>query len=161
MQGLRKRIRCLRERNRPHCCVGSWLHILYTPVRSHEGEQKGGEIKETITLPDGLLESQPWPITVTLIGDHRMEINSMNRSGGRTGTKDYDSADKQQLISLTEFEKRMGKKHFAEILGKFVMKHPGKLALVPESDPRPPVDLTSTCDQEFLRLFSRALFLWR
>lgn len=141
--------------------MGSWLHILYTPVRSHEGEQKGGEIKETITLPDGLLESQPWPITVTLIGDHRMEINSMNRSGGRTGTKDYDSADKQQLISLTEFEKRMGKKHFAEILGKFVMKPPGKLALVPESDPRPPVDLTSTCDQEFLHLFSRALFLWR
>ena len=56
---------------------------------------------------------------------------------------------KQQLISLTEFEKMMGKKRFAELLGKYVAKPPGKLALVPENDPRPPVDLGSAPDQEF------------
>lgn len=54
---------------------------------------------------------------------------------------------KQELISLTEFEKMMGKKRFAEILGKFVVKPPGKLALVPESDPRPEVDLSSVEDE--------------
>ena len=54
--------------------------------------EKGGEIKETFELPEGLLESQPWPIAVTLIGDHRVEQNSMNRTGSRTGTKDYDRA---------------------------------------------------------------------
>ena len=61
----------------------------------------------------------------------------------------YTDLYKQQLISLTEFEKMMGKKKFAELLGDFVAKPPGKLALVPESDPRPPVDLNNTPDQEF------------
>lgn len=61
----------------------------------------------------------------------------------------YTDLYKQQLISLTEFEKMMGKKRFAELLGEFVAKPPGKLALVPENDPRPPVDLGSTPDQEF------------
>ena len=55
----------------------------------------------------------------------------------------YTDLYKQQLISLTEFEKMMGKKKFAELLGEFVAKPPGKLALVPESDPRPPVDLSN------------------
>ena len=55
----------------------------------------------------------------------------------------YTDLYKQQLISLTEFEKLMGKKKFAELLGEFVAKPPGKLALVPDSDPRPPVDLSN------------------
>ena len=61
----------------------------------------------------------------------------------------YTDLYKQQLISLTEFEKMMGKKRFAELLGVYVAKPPGKLALVPDSDPRPPVDLESSPDQEF------------
>ena len=55
----------------------------------------------------------------------------------------YTDLYKQQLISLTEFEKMMGKKKFIELLGEYVAKPPGKLALVPESDPRPPVDLSN------------------
>lgn len=61
----------------------------------------------------------------------------------------YTDLYKQQLITLTEFEKMMGKKRFAELLGDYVAKPPGKLALVPNSDPRPPVDLNNTPDQEF------------
>lgn len=60
----------------------------------------------------------------------------------------YTDLYKQSLITLTEFEKMMGKKKFNELLGKFVAKPPGKLALVPDSDPREAVDLT-TADQEF------------
>ena len=56
---------------------------------------------------------------------------------------------KKELISLTEFEKLMGKKRFAELLGEYVAKPPGKLALVPDSDPRPAVDLNNAPDQEF------------
>lgn len=67
-----------------------------------------------------------------------------------TATKNgYTDLYKQQLISLTEFEKLMGKKKFAELLGEFVAKPPGKLALVPESDPRPPVDLSNGVSEEF------------
>lgn len=61
----------------------------------------------------------------------------------------YTDLYKQSLITLTEFEKMMGKKKFNELLGAYVAKPPGKLALVPESDPRKPVDLTSAPDQEF------------
>lgn len=61
----------------------------------------------------------------------------------------YTDLYKQQLISLTEFEKLMGKKKFAELLGPYVAKPPGKLALVPDSDPRPSVEMGSSPDQEF------------
>ena len=50
-------------------------------------------LTETYELPDGFLETQPWVIAVTLIGDHRVEANSMNRTGSRKDTTDYDSAD--------------------------------------------------------------------
>ena len=42
----------------------------------------------------------------------------------------YTDLYKQQLITLTEFEKMMGKKKFAELLGEYVAKSPGKLALL-------------------------------
>ena len=61
----------------------------------------------------------------------------------------YTDLYKQQLISLTEFEKMMGKKRFAELLGAYVAKPPGKLVLVPEDDPRPAVALNNNPDQEF------------
>lgn len=60
----------------------------------------------------------------------------------------YTDLYKQTLITLTEFEKMMGKKKFNELLRQYVAKLPGKLALVPESNPREPVDLT-TPSQEF------------
>ena len=63
----------------------------------------------------------------------------------------YTDLYKQTLITLTEFEKMMGKKKFNELLGEYVAKPPGKLALVPESDPREPVDLT-TPGQDFSAL---------
>lgn len=61
----------------------------------------------------------------------------------------YTDLYKQQLITLTEFEKMMGKKRFAELLGDYVAKPPGKLSLVPEDDPRPAVDLANDPDQDF------------
>ena len=65
----------------------------------------------------------------------------------------YTDIYKKQLITLTEFEKMMGKKKFAELLGKYVTKPPGKLSLVPESDPREPVVLNNLPNQEFAVLF--------
>ena len=51
---------------------------------------------------------------------------------------------KTELKSLAEIEKLMGKKRFAEVLGEYVIKPPGKLSLVPEDDPRPAVSLTGS-----------------
>jgi RNA polymerase sigma factor (sigma-70 family) len=56
-------------------------------------ESEIGIVPEKSSLPDDLLKSQPWTIDVALLGEHRIEQNSMNRTGSRTGTKDYDSAD--------------------------------------------------------------------
>ena len=63
----------------------------------------------------------------------------------------YTNIYKQQLISLTEIEKLMGKRRFSELLGRFIVKPPGKLSLVPESDPRPAVNIDSktALNQEF------------
>lgn len=64
----------------------------------------------------------------------------------------YTDIYKKEMISLTEFEKMMGKKKFAEILGGLVAKPPGKLALVPVSDSRPEVDLANAAEDEFKSL---------
>ena len=50
-------------------------------------------VSDRETLPQGLLSSQPWPIAVTLVGDHRVEENLMNRTGSRAGSKVYDDPD--------------------------------------------------------------------
>ena len=59
----------------------------------------------------------------------------------------YTDIYKTELISLTEFEKLMGKKKFQEVLGEYVVKPPGKLSLVPYSDPREAVDLQTAADE--------------
>ena len=41
----------------------------------------------------------------------------------------------------------MGKKKFQEVLGEYVVKPPGTLALVPDSDPREAVDLQTAADE--------------
>ena len=63
----------------------------------------------------------------------------------------YTDLYKKQLMSLTEIEKLMGKKAFSEILGAYVVKPPGKLSLVEETDPRPAVETTEAVD-EFTRI---------
>jgi uncharacterized protein YdbL (DUF1318 family) len=74
--------------------------------------------------------------------DTKAVVNAAAREG-------FTDVYKQELISLTEFEKMMGKKRFAQILGEFVVKPPGKLTLVPDSDPRPAVDLNGSAEDEF------------
>lgn len=53
----------------------------------------------------------------------------------------YEDIYRSTLIPITEMEKLMGKKNFAEILGDLVHKSPGKLTLAPETDKRPAVDV--------------------
>ena len=73
--------------------------------------------------------------SVRKFADEKAVIKAANDAG-------YTDIYKQSLISLTEFEKLMGKKVFQATLGSLVYKPPGKLALVPDSDKREAVDLT-------------------
>ena len=52
----------------------------------------------------------------------------------------YTDIYEKKLIPLMGFEKLMGKKKFAELLGRFVLKPRGKLTFVPEDDPREAVE---------------------
>lgn len=60
----------------------------------------------------------------------------------------YTDIYKTSLIGVTEMEKLMGRKNFAEILGQLVDKPHGKPTLVPDSDKRPEIRL-STAEEDF------------
>lgn len=52
----------------------------------------------------------------------------------------YTDIYKTSLLSVGDLEKRMGRKAFREVLGKFIVKPVGAPTLVPESDPRKPYE---------------------
>lgn len=54
------------------------------------------------------------------------------------------------LIGITDMEKLIGKKTFAELLNPYVIKPQGKPALVPESDKRPAMDSSKAAIQDFI-----------
>jgi hypothetical protein len=55
----------------------------------------------------------------------------------------YKDIYRQSLITLTEFEKLMGKAKFNEVLGDLVYKPLGKPTLVPISDKRPAINVSN------------------
>lgn len=55
---------------------------------------------------------------------------------------------KNTLIGISEMEKLMGKKKFKEVLGELVYKPKGKITLVPDSDKRQEVEI-STAEADF------------
>lgn len=58
----------------------------------------------------------------------------------------YRDIFKKNLIPITEMEKLMGKKTFAEVLGGLVIKPQGKPTLVPASDKRPAIQTGANHD---------------
>ena len=50
----------------------------------------------------------------------------------------YTDIYKTTLLGVGDLEKRMGRKKFSEVLGKYIVKPMGAPQLVPESDPRKP-----------------------
>lgn len=59
----------------------------------------------------------------------------------------YTDIYNKSLITLTAFEKLMGKEVFQDVLGPYVEKPKGKLTLVPVSDKRPEVTITNVEDE--------------
>lgn len=112
-------------------CISSWIEAVFAYVSSEA-------INHSVPIPGyKVVEGRSKRIFI----DTKAVVDTAVANG-------YTDLYKQSLITLTEFEKMMGKKKFNELLGEYVVKPPGKLALVPESDPREPVDLTAP-DQEF------------
>lgn len=70
----------------PDCT--SFTYMFNKPKPSEEGFLPYKE-----PLPEGMMESLKWFTAVTLVGDHRVDNNLMNRKSSRKGTRDYGSDD--------------------------------------------------------------------
>ena len=66
----------------------------------------GNEIAETFIFPDETLLSLPWPIAITLIGEHRIEKLAMRRKGDRKESKFLIRGDNEEGDSIDEMEER-------------------------------------------------------
>lgn len=60
----------------------------------------------------------------------------------------YTDIFKKSLIGITEMERLLGKKKFAEVIGPLVYKPQGKITLVPDSDKREAINKT-TAEADF------------
>lgn len=58
----------------------------------------------------------------------------------------YTDIYKTSLIGVTEMEKLMGKRNFTDILGSWIDKPQGKPTLVPNSDKRPEIEISSAAE---------------
>ena len=79
------------ESGRTVMWVPGCTSFTYYFDRLTDAEQKYQGQKDS--LPEGMLEELPWDMALTLIGDHRIEANSLNRAGSRSGRADYRSQD--------------------------------------------------------------------
>lgn len=84
------------------------------------------------------LEGKAWPgyklvsgRSVRKYASEAEVIRAANEAG-------YTDIYKTSLLGVGELEKRMGRKAFQQVLGRFVVKPPGAPTLVPESDSRKP-----------------------
>lgn len=85
--------------------VPSCVSFTYYFDKMKESE-KGGEIKEHIDLPEGFLESQPWVLALTLVGDHRIENLTMQRKADRKQNKTLIRGDNEEGEAMDEMEER-------------------------------------------------------
>ena len=112
--------------------IGSWIEAVFSFMSS-----------------EAINHGVPIPGYKVVEGRSKRVFTDTNAVVDAAVANGYTDLYKKQLITLTEFETMMGKKKFAELLGKYVTKPPGKLSLVPESDPREPVVLNNSPNQEF------------
>ena len=84
--------------------IPSCVSFTYYFDKMKESE-KGGEIKETIDLPEDFLVSQPWAIALTLVGDHRIENLTMQRKADRKQSKTLIRGDNEEGEAMDEMEK--------------------------------------------------------
>ena len=79
------------ESGRTVMWVPGCTNFTYYFGQLKESERKYQNQKDT--LPEGMMEEMPWEMALTLIGDHRIEANSMNRAGSRAGRQYFECGD--------------------------------------------------------------------
>ena len=110
--------------------IGSWIEAVFAFISA-----------EAIT------HGVPIPGYKIVEGRSRRVFSDEQAAANAAEAAGVTNIYKTEMKSLSEIEKMMGKKRFAEVLGGYVLKPPGKLALVPLDDPRPAVDNTTAADE--------------
>lgn len=97
---------------------------------------------------EAVVNRKEWPGFKLVAGRSNRKYTSEEDAAQAAQEAGYTDIYKHSLIGITEMEKLMGKKKFREILGAYVYKPEGKVILVPESDKREAVPI-STAEADF------------
>ena len=97
------------------------------------------EIEDILSKLDDL---QKWAKDIFAYAQEAAINHGKQWNGYKLVASGYKDIYKKSLITITEMEKLMGKKTFAEVLGGLVVKPQGKPTLVPASDKRAAINVT-------------------
>ena len=93
--------------------------------------------------------AKQWPGFKVVEGRSNRKYSDENAVAGVAIAAGYRDIYRQNLITITEMEKLLGKTKFNEVLGGLITKPPGKPTLVPLSDKRPTMN-TSNAKNDFM-----------
>lgn len=110
--------------------------------------KKWAEEVYTYAQNEAVVNHRQWPGFKLVLGKSNRRYTDEEEVAEAAKKAGYTDIYKTSLIGITDMEKLMGKKNFAEILGKLVYKPEGKVTLVPESDKREAVK-TATAEADF------------
>lgn len=102
----------------------------------------------TYAQNEAVVNHKVWPGYKLVLGRSVRRYTDEKDAAKAAEEAGYKDIYKQSLIGITEMERLMGKKRFAEVLGAFVYKPNGKITLVPDSDKRETINL-STAEADF------------
>lgn len=97
---------------------------------------------------EAVVNHKEWPGYKLVLGRSNRRYTDEDDAAKAAMEAGYTDIYRKSLIGITEMERLMGKKQFAEILGTYVYKPDGKVTLVPDSDKREAVSL-STAEADF------------
>lgn len=97
---------------------------------------------------EAVTHHKEWPGFKLVLGRTNRKYTDEEEVAEAAKKAGYTDIFKSTLIGITEMERLMGKKKFKEILGAYVYKPEGKVTLVPETDKREAVSVT-TAEADF------------
>ena len=93
-----------------------------------------------------------WPGYKVVEGTSKRKITEPIKAAQALLAADYEASEiyrPQELKTITDLTKLLGRNGFNEIAGPFVVKPPGKPTLAPLSDPRKPMELNTVTAEDF------------
>ncbi|EKU79137.1 DUF2800 domain-containing protein [Veillonella seminalis] len=93
-----------------------------------------------------------WPGYKVVEGTSKRKITEPVKAAQALLAADYETSEiyrPQELKTITDLTKLLGRNGFNEIVGPYVVKPPGKPTLAPLSDPRKPMELNTVTAEDF------------